>query len=60
MPTYEYKCDNGHLYSEVRLMTENSSVSTCKEEGCLLELKRVFSAPPVTFKGPGFYSTTSI
>jgi putative FmdB family regulatory protein len=60
MPTYEYKCDNNHFYSEVRLMTENSSVSTCKEEGCLLELKRVFSAPPVTFKGSGFYSTTSI
>ncbi len=60
MPTYEYKCDNGHSYVEMRSITENSLVSTCKEEGCLLELKRVFSAPPVTFKGSGFHSTSSI
>jgi putative FmdB family regulatory protein len=54
MPTYEYKCANGHKYSEVRSITEDSKVSTCAEKGCGLELKRVFAAPPITFNGTGF------
>jgi putative FmdB family regulatory protein len=57
MPTYEYKCDNGHKYVEIRAITEDSTVTTCKKPNCSLDLKRVFSAPPVTFKGTGFSST---
>jgi putative FmdB family regulatory protein len=56
MPTYEYKCGNGHTYLEVRGLTEDSKVSICEEDGCGLELKRVFTAPPINFKGTG-YST---
>lgn len=59
MPTYEYKCDNGHVYLEIRGMTEESKVSTCQEEGCGLQLKRVFSAPPINFKGTGFSTTNN-
>jgi putative FmdB family regulatory protein len=56
MPTYEYKCSNGHVYSEVRSISAEDTVSTCKEEDCGLELKRVFNPPPIKFNGTG-YST---
>ena len=60
MPTYEYKCDNGHKYIEVRSMNDKETNKTCTEDGCGVKLKRVFSSPPVTFKGGGFSSTSSI
>jgi putative FmdB family regulatory protein len=59
MPTYEYKCDNGHPYSEVRSISEDDKVSTCKEPECELQLKRVFTAPPISFKGGGFATSHS-
>jgi predicted nucleic acid-binding Zn ribbon protein len=56
MPTYEFKCElvPEHKYVEVRGITESSTRSTCAEEGCEGRLLRVFSAPPITFKGSGF------
>lgn len=56
MPTYEFKCDLNpeHRYVEVRGITEPSTRSTCAEEGCEGKLLRVFSAPPINFKGTGF------
>jgi predicted nucleic acid-binding Zn ribbon protein len=59
MPTYEYKCDliPEHKFVEVRGITESASRSTCAEDGCNGRLLRVFSAPPITFKGPGFQHT---
>lgn len=55
MATYEYKCDNDHLYVEQRSMTEPETEKFC--EICEKELRRVYSAPPAIFKGKGFYST---
>ena len=57
MPTYEYVCENGHPYTEVRGINDEDSVTTCAEDGCGSKLKRVFSAPPITFKGGGFSSS---
>lgn len=57
MPVYEYVCEEGHTYSETRGITEDQVRSTCAEEGCDAKLKRVFSAPPITFKGTGFSKT---
>lgn len=56
MPTYEYKCDINpeHKFVEVRGITESQSTDTCAEKGCKGKLLRVFSAPPISFKGTGF------
>jgi len=56
MPTYSYICENGHKYEEIRSMTENLQKTTCAETPCGTTLKRVFSAPPITFKGGGFHA----
>jgi putative FmdB family regulatory protein len=56
MPTYDYKCDTNpeHKLTEIRGITETSTKTTCAEDGCDGKLLRVFSAPPITFKGSGF------
>jgi putative FmdB family regulatory protein len=56
MPTYEYKCSENseHKYSEERGMTEDQKQLTCISESCDGTLQRVFTAPPITFKGGGF------
>jgi putative FmdB family regulatory protein len=56
MPTYEYKCSINpeHKYIDIRGMNDEATRSTCAEEGCEGRLMRVFSAPPITFKGSGF------
>jgi putative FmdB family regulatory protein len=55
MPTYSYKCKNeGHPYEEIRGMLDEQIESSCPI--CGSELVRVFSAPPVNFKGLGFNS----
>lgn len=53
MPTYDYKCDAGHGHSQIRRLTE-PGITVCPK--CNKELKRVFGAPLVIFKGDGFYS----
>ena len=53
MPTYDYKCENGHSHAQTRRLTE-PAITICPE--CKQELKRVFTAPVVNFKGDGFYS----
>ena len=57
MPTYQYICENGHEYEEIRGMSEEQRVSTCTKEGCDAKLKRKFGTPPITFKGGGFHAT---
>lgn len=56
MPTYEYVCQNGHEYTEIRGMSENQKQTTCAKPDCGTKLMRKFSAPPITFKGSGFSS----
>jgi putative FmdB family regulatory protein len=54
MPSYEYKCPDGHTYVEVRSINAEASRDTCPE--CDKPITRVFSAPPITFKGGGFHA----
>ena len=54
MPTYEYRCEYGHLFEVFRSMTDDP-VTAC--EVCGAPVQRVFHAPAVHFKGSGFYTT---
>ena len=52
MPTYEYKCPDGHECSETRGITEDATLTECPE--CEKPVIRIFSAPPIIFNGSGF------
>lgn len=54
MPTYEYRCDNGHNFEVIQRMADDP-VSECEECGAPVE--RVFHPVAVHFKGSGFYTT---
>ncbi len=51
MPTYEYRCENGHHFDVVQKMTDGP-VTEC--EVCGAPVQRVFHPVAVHFKGPGF------
>ena len=55
MPTYEYVCRScGHLFEIVQSM-KDESLTECPV--CGGELRKVFAAPAISFKGSGFYAT---
>jgi putative FmdB family regulatory protein len=54
MPTYEYRCLNGHNFEVTQSMSDDP-VETC--EVCGAPVERVFHPVAVHFKGSGFYST---
>ena len=55
MPTYEYRCrDCGHSFDIVQKMSDDK-LTHCPE--CGGELRKVFTAPAISFKGSGFYAT---
>ena len=55
MPTYEYRCANGHLFELFQRMSEDP-VDTCPE--CSAPAERQLSAGAgLLFKGSGFYIT---
>ena len=54
MPTYEYRCENGHVFEVFQSMSDDP-VTTC--EVCGAPVERVLFAPAVHFKGSGFYTT---
>jgi putative FmdB family regulatory protein len=54
MPTYEYRCENGHTFEVVQRMADDP-VETC--EVCGAPVERVFHPVAVHFKGSGFYTT---
>jgi putative FmdB family regulatory protein len=57
MPTYEYVCEKCDAsYEETRGMNEPQKETTCAADGCSGNLKRIFTAPPIQFKGTGFSS----
>jgi putative FmdB family regulatory protein len=55
MATYEYICEDKHVSVEIRGMTEEQKIEKC--DLCDKPITRLFTAPPVQFKGPGFYSS---
>ncbi len=54
MPTYEYRCENGHNFDVMQRMADDP-VSTCTT--CGAPVQRVFHPIAVHFKGSGFYNT---
>ena len=54
MPTYEYVCQTGHRY-ETREGFDAPPRQKCPT--CRKPADRVLFAPPVVFKGSGFYKT---
>jgi len=55
MPTYEYRCPQGHEFEKFQRMSDQP-VATCPE--CGAEAERLLSAGAgLVFKGSGFYIT---
>jgi putative FmdB family regulatory protein len=54
MPTYEYRCENGHTFDVMQRISDDP-VQTC--ETCGAPVQRVFHPVAVHFKGSGFYNT---
>ena len=54
MPTYEYRCQNGHTFEVIQRMSDDP-VETC--EVCGAPVERVFHPIAVHFTGSGFYTT---
>jgi len=57
MPTYQYACSACSHEFEIFQAFTDSSLTQCPE--CGGELKKVYSAVGVVFKGSGFYKTDS-
>ena len=56
MPTYDYRCAVGHRY-EKREPFGSPPEQPCEQ--CDETARRVIHAPPVVFKGSGWYKTDS-
>jgi putative FmdB family regulatory protein len=54
MPTYEYRCENGHVFEALQSMSEDA-LTVC--EVCGAPCQRLLSAPAIHYKGSGFYTT---
>ncbi len=57
MPTYQYRCTECGNELEAVQKFSDPSLTVCPE--CQGELRKVFSAVGVVFKGSGFYRTDS-
>ena len=57
MPKYEYACKSCGEHLEVVQSFTDAPLTECP--ACGGPLRKVFSAPAITFKGSGFYRTDS-
>jgi putative FmdB family regulatory protein len=57
MPTYEYECQQCHERVEAVQKFTDAALSVCPL--CGGELRKVFSAVGIVFKGSGFYKNDS-
>ena len=55
MPTYEYRCPNGHTFELFQRMSDPPP-DACEVCGAS-PVERVLFAPAIHYKGSGFYST---
>ncbi len=55
MPFYEYHCESCDKAFEVFQNMKDTPLSTCPD--CGAEVRRVFDASSIIFKGKGFYAT---
>ena len=57
MPIYEYRCrECSHQFEAQQAFTDDA-LTECPN--CKGKLKKLFSAPGITFKGSGFYKNDS-
>ena len=57
MPTYDYRCKACGQELEVFQSFSDDALTTC--EACGGELRKLFGAPGIAFKGSGFYKNDS-
>jgi putative FmdB family regulatory protein len=57
MPTYQYACSSCDHAFEVFQSFSDDALTVCPE--CKGDLRKVYSAVGVVFKGAGFYKTDS-
>jgi len=57
VPTYDYRCKACGQELEVFQSFSDDPLTTC--EACGGELRKLFGAPGIAFKGSGFYKTDS-
>ena len=57
MPIYEYECGSCHYRFEMKQGFDAEPAAECPQ--CQEKARRVFYAPPLLFKGSGFYITDS-
>lgn len=57
MPVYEYECEKCRLRFELKRRFGEDGSGCCPE--CGSKARRLFSPPPIIFKGSGFYATDS-
>ncbi len=58
MPTYQYACNACAHEFEVFQSFSDASLTQCPE--CKGDIRKVYSAVGVVFKGSGFYKTDSV
>jgi len=56
MPTYEYRCPNGHHFERLAKMSESAAELPCPECG-KLAARQISGGAGLVFKGSGFYLT---
>ena len=54
MPTYSYECECGQQTDTFHSIYDEPKIEC---EKCGGPMRRVFSAPAITFNGSGFYTT---
>ncbi|MBD29999.1 MAG: FmdB family transcriptional regulator [Acidimicrobiaceae bacterium] len=63
MPTYDYKCDTCEHTFELFQSFSEDPLSKCTKEVCNGpgngSVRKIFSAPGISFKGSGFYKNDS-
>lgn len=57
MPTYQYRCADCGEELEIKQSFSDAALTTCP--ACNGDLRKVFGAAGVVFKGSGFYRTDS-
>jgi putative FmdB family regulatory protein len=56
MPTYEFRCSNGHRFDQFHKISDAPSTAECPECGAIAE-RMISGGAGLVFKGSGFYLT---
>jgi putative FmdB family regulatory protein len=56
MPTYEFRCSNGHVFDQFHKISDAPSTAECPQCGAIAE-RAISGGAGLVFKGSGFYLT---